>query len=88
MSVRDFTEFSSYILSVGRELIPGYDPDNTEDLDYLTRCAVFETAFERRPELFEKLSWINDDDGMPLWVRPGVEWSPDYELADETDDED
>lgn len=44
---------------------------------YDLRCEVMEACFEERPELFEGIKWVNDDNGMPLWVRPGVEWSVD-----------
>ena len=49
------------------------------------RCSVLEALFEEQPELFEGSSWMNDDNGMPLWVRPGVTWIPDFELDDEDD---
>ena len=52
---------------------------------YDMRCSVLEALFEEQPELFEGSSWMNDDNGMPLWVRPGVTWIPDYELDDEDD---
>lgn len=50
---------------------------------YDMRCEVFETCFEEKPELFEGLRWINDDNGMPLWVKPGVEWT----IEDDNDDD-
>lgn len=39
---------------------------------------VYDLAFERKPEAFEGIQWINSDDGIPAWVRPGVEWSAEY----------
>ena len=53
---------------------------------YDMRCSVLETLFEEQPELLADIPWINDDNGMPLWVRPGVTWIPDHELDDEEDD--
>ena len=38
---------------------------------------VITDVFTTKPELFEGAQWINDDNGLPLWVRPGVEWVPD-----------
>lgn len=52
---------------------------------YEMRWEVLATVFERDPELFEGINWINDDNGMPLWVRPGVNWIPDFELEDDDD---
>ena len=44
---------------------------------------VMGLAFERSPDTFGGVQWINDDFGIPLWVRPGVEWSPDDDDEDE-----
>jgi hypothetical protein len=89
MSTLDFSELGDFIISVGRELCPGYDPDNASSTEYFQQCEIYSTAYDRRPELFNKLQWINNDDGMPLWVRPGVEWKPEYDLSyDDDDDED
>lgn len=35
---------------------------------------VIDTAFNRKPELFENIRWFNDENGLPIWVRPDVEW--------------
>ena len=35
--------------------------------------------FERHPHLFDGMSFIESECGMPLWVRPGVEWIPSHE---------
>lgn len=35
---------------------------------------VYQTAYERNPNAFDNIQWINDDNGCPAWVRPGVEW--------------
>lgn len=49
------------------------------------QCSVFESLFEDQPELFKDYQWINSEQGMPLWVRPGVEWTLDDEDDDELD---
>lgn len=39
---------------------------------------VYDTAYEREPEAFKGIQWINSSDSeLPAWVRPGVEWNPD-----------
>ena len=49
------------------------------DIEYYDmQCAAFDALFEEKPQLFEDYQWINSEDGMPLWVRPGVDWKPDY----------
>jgi len=45
---------------------------------YEMQCEVFDALYEDKPELFTEYQWINADDGMPLWVRPGVEWIPEH----------
>jgi hypothetical protein len=52
---------------------------------YDLRCDVVETCFTERPELFEGIQWINDENGMPLWVKPGVEWTIEDDYDDCTD---
>lgn len=52
---------------------------------YDMQCEVFETLFESEPKLFDGYEWINSEDGMPLWVRPGAEWIPEHELEDDTE---
>lgn len=89
------TEFAEVVQTTALELFP--EPEwvaaknqfeeigiNTEYYDM--RCTVFETAYDRYPHLFERYQWINDENGMPLWVRPGVDWVPDYELEDNYDE--
>jgi len=44
---------------------------------------ALDKTFEVSPELFEGANWFNDDNGLPLWIRPGVEWVPDNELEDD-----
>lgn len=45
---------------------------------YEMQCAVFDDLYEDKPDLFTNYQWINAEDGMPLWVRPGVEWIPEH----------
>jgi hypothetical protein len=46
-------------------------------------CQVLDAAFERNPDVFESIQWINSDYGFPLWVRPGVEWEPENDDDDD-----
>lgn len=39
---------------------------------------VYQAAFERRPEVFKNIHWVNSEEGFPLWVRPGLDWTPSY----------
>lgn len=86
-------EFVAYVDKVSEEL---YSPeewkaqsDQEDETNFppfelnLMREHVFTTCFERRPELFEGIQWINSEIGVPLWVREGVVWRSDYD-----DDED
>ena len=85
-------DFSSYIDQVSLELFTVEDWDSAKGYDSLLGSTDFNdmvgqvmtTAFERKPELFEGIQWINTDWGFPLWVRPGVTW----EMPDEDDDDD
>lgn len=43
-------------------------------------------TFAKHPEVFEGIDYINSDEGLPLWVREGVEWEP--ESYDDDDDDD
>jgi hypothetical protein len=38
---------------------------------------VFDRAYLEKPEVFKGINWINSELGLPLWVRPGVEWEID-----------
>ena len=44
--------------------------------------SVYQGSFERNPDVFGDIRWINSDDGFPLWVRPGVNWEPDNAYDD------
>jgi hypothetical protein len=46
-------------------------------------CQVLDVAFERNPDVFDSIQWINSDYGFPLWVRPGVEWEPENDDDDD-----
>jgi hypothetical protein len=79
-------DLGEYVEKRSAELYPKevWDPleKQYEDIGLCTelydlRCEVIETCFEEKPELFEGIQWINDANGMPLWVKPGVEWRLD-----------
>lgn len=44
---------------------------------YDMQCTTFQAVFDEHPQLFNGFQWIDSEDGMPLWVRPGVNWTPD-----------
>ena len=83
--------FSSYIDEVSLELYSQEEWETAKGIDDLLglsehndMCSeVFNLAFERRPELFKDIQWVNSDYGFPLWVRPGVEWR----LEDDEDED-
>lgn len=89
-------DFAEYLQELALELYPQEEWDKqNQELERISispfellvmRQAVYEEGFRRRPEIFEGINWINSDEGMPLWVREGVEWIPDYELDDESED--
>jgi hypothetical protein len=57
-------------------------------INFELNCMLEETLsdlFGSNPDLFQGSNWLNDDNGLPLWVRPGVEWVPDNELDDDED---
>jgi hypothetical protein len=37
---------------------------------------VYHAAFAEDPTSFEGVNWVNSDEGLPVWVRPGVNWQP------------
>ena len=54
------------------------------DIEYYDmQCHALDELFTTKPDLFEGYQWINSEDGMPLWVRPGVDWRPEYEYEDD-----
>jgi len=52
---------------------------------YDMRLEVIAEVYERFPELFEDIEYLNDENGMPLWVRPGVTWTPDLDTTEDDD---
>ena len=52
---------------------------------YEMRVEVLAEVFERSPDLFNDMAYMNNENGMPLWVRPGVTWTPEQD-PDEEDD--
>lgn len=75
-----YKDFVSLVESVSTELYPDWKRNETDsnfsnDLDVLSD--VYETAFKREPQAFKGIMWINTEEGLPAWVRPGVEWSSD-----------
>jgi hypothetical protein len=44
---------------------------------------VLGVLFEEKPYLFQGIRWMNDDSGMPIWVRPGVEWQLDTDYEED-----
>lgn len=77
--------FANYIDNLSLEVFSKEDWDEAAKLEgfakhhalYDMQTEVLETAYFKKPELFENMQWINTEEGLPLWVRPGVEWSPE-----------
>jgi hypothetical protein len=61
-----------YTQSQWEDAIENGSPLNLEHYEMLQE--VYDTAYERDPDAFKGIQWINSDYGMPAWVRPGVEW--------------
>jgi long-subunit fatty acid transport protein len=86
-----YDPLSSLIDSISMELFTKEQWEDARGTDYFLGTYDFNDmlsqvmglAFERSPNTFNGVQWINDDYGFPLWVRPGVEWS-----ADDDDEED
>lgn len=79
----DDVSYRLYDKSEWEQRNKSYDKFGLDIQLYDMKCSVFETLFDEQPDMFADYQWINDDNGMPLWVRPGVEWIPEYELEDE-----
>jgi len=85
------TEFAELVDQISLELFTKDQWEEANQVDGLLglsettdmMCQVLDVAFERNPNVFESIQWINSDYGFPLWVRPGVEWSPE----DDDDDD-
>ena len=48
---------------------------------------IYDSVYEENPEVFDGIQWLDSDLGLPVWVRPGVEWIPAHELEDDDDDD-
>lgn len=78
-------DIASYIDSIASELFTIKEWENARGIDQFMGLIdsygmVEETvrvAYERRPDIFDGINWINSDLGFPLWVREGVEWQPE-----------
>ena len=82
MTIKNVERFKEIVEAVGRELYPDAKPESIF-VEFVRSEEIYATAFERDPDAFEGVQWVNNEDGMPVWVRPGVEWQTDLE-----DDED
>lgn len=78
-----FAPFLNLVEAVAEELYTkaewqeAIDNDGPLQMTHLEMLSeVYDKAFERDPEAFGNIQWINSEYGMPAWVRPGVEWSP------------
>lgn len=75
-------EFREHIQAVALKLFnenevnpPGDNASLLSMLEFDSRQEeVFDQAYLEKPELFKGIDWINSELGLPLWVRPGVEW--------------
>ena len=78
-------EYSDYVDNLSHKVFPKEQWEEVKQLEgfakhhalYDMQTEVLETAFYKRPDLFENMQWINTEEGLPLWVRPGVDWSPE-----------
>ena len=78
------TEFADLVDQISLELFSKEQWNEASELDDLLGttdstdmlCQVLDVVFERKPEVFESIQWINTEFGFPLWVRPGVDWEP------------
>lgn len=81
----DDMSLSLYDQKVWKERRAKHEDVGIDFAYYDMQCEVFEKLYNETPDLFQNYQWINDDSGMPLWVRPGVNWVPQHELDDEYD---
>lgn len=44
--------------------------------------SILDEAFNREPEVFHEIKWVNTSLGTPLWVRPGETWVSDTEAPE------
>jgi hypothetical protein len=81
ISKKQLQELKEVLETVGAELHPTKADSFFEEYEQM--CEIYQVAFERRPDVFEGLRWINDEGGMPLWVKQGVEWELDQDYDDD-----
>lgn len=80
---RKYKDFVDLIENVSLEMFSKdqWDKARADNISLelnLMQSAVYDKAFERKPEAFTGIQWINSTDGItPAWVRPGVDWEPD-----------
>lgn len=84
MTIKNVERFKAIVEAVGRELYPDAKPENFF-VDFERLEEIYATAYERDPEAFDGVQWVNNEEGMPLWVRPGVEWQTDLDDEDDYD---
>lgn len=90
----DHQRLKALIDSVGQEMFPNGLPEDPSVLpNFSDSCDVIQAAFERDPEAFEGINSVENEAGLPIWVREGYDWQPpddddDYGLDLEDDDED
>lgn len=86
------TELAEFLDQLKLEMFPAEDWEKYKDRYetvgicteyYEMQCSVFEEAFERKPELFDGIRWVDTEDGMPLWVRPGENWTSELLTKDD-----
>lgn len=79
------TELADFVDDLSLKVYPKEQWESVMELDNFAgqlelndmQTEVLDTAFKERPDLFENMQWINTEEGLPLWVRPGVDWSPE-----------
>ena len=78
--------FKALIEATARELYPDSSEEDEPHFQVYTKHQeVFAVAYEKDPDAFEGIRFLNDEDGLPLWIRPGCEddWQPNHELEHE-----
>ena len=76
----------SLLKAISNELYPDAADQNFSHFErYDKEQEIFALAFEREPEAFDGLRFLNNEDGLPVWIRPGYEdhWKSNHELDDE-----
>lgn len=89
----DKKNFTALIDSVRSELFTDEEWEEADQIDDFLGTSdsndmlsqVLEVAYERSPECFEDIQWVNTEYGFPLWVKPGVEWESENSNDDDFD---